>query len=111
MEREDKLLKASISISDFDQLIKEKLGPNATAEALAEAWRSIQKEIVNPERFLEDVSVMTHRLERVIERFGVEKVVLAGPECGLRGFPSYSLAIECLNRVSKAVGTVFERLL
>jgi 5-methyltetrahydropteroyltriglutamate--homocysteine methyltransferase len=103
LEQEDKMLKASIALSDFDQLIREKLGSNASVDALAEAWRNIKKGSVKPETFLEDVSVMKHRLAKVVKRFGIEKVVLAGPECGLRGFPTYNLAIGCLRRVSQAV--------
>jgi methionine synthase II (cobalamin-independent) len=106
LEKEDKLLKASLAFSDFDRLIQEKLGPTTTVDALTEAWNNIGKRVVKPEKFLEAVSTMKHRLLSAIERFGVERVVLAGPECGLRGFPTYDSAIECLNRVSKAVRAV-----
>lgn len=106
LEKEDKLLKASVTFSDFDRLIQEKLGPTTTVDALAAAWNNIGKRVVKPEKFLEAVSVMKHRLLSAIERFGVERVALAGPECGLRGFPTYDSAIECLNRVSKAVRAV-----
>lgn len=109
LEKEDKLLKASIALSDFDQLIKQKLGPTATADGLAEAWKNIEKGVVKPGLFLEDVGVMKHRLVRAIERFGVEKVVLAGPECGLRGFPTFDSAIGCLERVSRAVSAVRDK--
>jgi len=43
------------------------------------------------------------RLRRAVERFG-ERVAYAGPECGLRGFPTYESALECLRRVARAVG-------
>ncbi len=103
LEKEDKLLKASIATSDFDQLIREKLGPNASNDAVADAWKNISRSTINPELFLEDVDLMKRRLEEIIVRFGKERVTLAGPECGLRGFPTYVSAIECLKRVSKAV--------
>ena len=103
LEKEDKLLKASIAIADFDQLIREKLGSNTSDDAVADVWKSIAKGTVSPETFLEDVNFMKKRLVRIIERFGRERVVLAGPECGLRGFPTYASAIQCLKRVSEAV--------
>ncbi len=103
LEKEDKLLNASIAITDFDRLIREKLGSNATNDTVADAWKSISKGRVNPKTFLEDTVVMQRRLRRIIERFGTERVALAGPECGLRGFPSYTCAIECLKRVAKAI--------
>ncbi|MDH5447404.1 MAG: hypothetical protein OEY24_00975 [Candidatus Bathyarchaeota archaeon] len=106
LEREDKLLKASIAITDFDRLVREKLGSNASDDSVAEAWKNISNGTLNPEAFLEDVGVMKKRLVRIVGRFGVERVVLAGAECGLRGFPTYASAIHCLKRVSKAVESI-----
>lgn len=103
LEREDKLLKASIAITNFDRLIKEKLGSNAPDDAVADVWKNISTKTLNPETFLEDVGVMKKRLMRIVGRFGVERVVLAGAECGLRGFPTYASAVQCLRCVSKAV--------
>lgn len=103
LEKEDKLLKASITITDFDQLIRGKLGLKVSGDAVAETWKNVSKGTLNPEAFLEDVNVMKERLVRITERFGAERVALVGPECGLRGFPTYSSAIECLRRVSRAV--------
>ncbi len=103
LEREDKLLNASIAISDFDLLIKEKLGSTASNDDIADAWKKISRGTMKPEKMLESVDVMKNRLMKIIERFGVERVAFAGPECGLRGFPTYASAIECLKRVSKAV--------
>ena len=102
LERKDKLLKASIATTDFDRLIKQGLGLNATGDAVADTWKRIAKGILNPEMYLEDVDLMKKRLEDTIERFGVERVAMAGTECGLRGFPTYGSAIECLRRVSEA---------
>ncbi len=103
LEEEDKQLKASVALTDFDRLIKEKMGQRASDEAVADVWKSISKQAVNPEAFLESVDVVKKRLLKIVERFGVGRVALAGPECGLWGFPTYASAIECLRRVSKAV--------
>jgi methionine synthase II (cobalamin-independent) len=43
---------------------------------------------------------MKNRLVKVINRFGLERVLYVGPECGLKGYPTYENAIECLRRVS-----------
>lgn len=102
LERKDKLLKASVATTDFDRLIKEKLGLNATGDAVADIWKKIAKGILSPEMYLEDVGLMKKRLEDTVERFGLERVAMAGTECGLRGFPTYGSAIECLRRVSEA---------
>ncbi len=106
LEQEDKLLKASIAVTDFDQLIHRKLGSQASGDTVANAWKHILKQTLDPETFLESVDIMKKRLTKAFERFGGERVTLAGPECGLRGFPTYASAIECLRRVSKAVTSV-----
>ena len=49
---------------------------------------------------------MKTRLSRTIERFGLERVLYAGPECGLKTFPRYENAIENLRRVSEAVNQI-----
>ncbi|MFP3984673.1 MAG: hypothetical protein ACLFU9_01725 [Candidatus Bathyarchaeia archaeon] len=103
LESEDKSLKASVAIADFDRLIREKLGSKISDEVVADAWKSISKRTLKPETFLEDVGVMRKRFARLVERFGTERIVLIGPECGLRGFPTYSSAIECLRCVSRAL--------
>ena len=103
LEKDDKLLKASIAISDFDQLIREKSGSTVSDDEVADTWKGISRGTLSPEAFLEDVDVMKRRLVRTVERFGVDRVALAGPECGLRGFPTYASAIEYLRRVSSAV--------
>jgi hypothetical protein len=108
LEKDDKTLKASIAIADFDQLIKKGLNSNASDAAVADAWKKISKRTLDPEVFLETVDVMKKRLLLVIGRFGVDRVRFAGPECGLRGFPTYASAIECLKRVSKAVNSIAE---
>lgn len=105
LEERDKMLKASITLTDFDKLIRRSLGSKASDHALAEAWKGISKGIVAPESYLESVDAITSRLVKIIERFGVERVALAGPECGLWSFPTYASAIEVLRRVSESVSS------
>lgn len=108
LENNDKTLKASIAVSDFDRLISEKTRTGNSNDAVANVWKGISRGALNPEAFLENVDVMKRRLMGIIGRFGLERVTLAGPECGLRGFPTYASAIECLRRVSRAVKSLAE---
>jgi len=111
LESTDKFLKGSIAFSEFDNLIRqnivsnsrEKLTEVAVNEKIAEAWTNINRGVTDPEIFLEDVDVMKRRLAKMVNRFGVERVPYAGPECGLKGFPTYESAFECLRRVSSAI--------
>ncbi len=103
LEEQDKFLKASIAITDFDQLIRAKLGLHISEEVVADIWTSISKKKMKPEKFLEEVALISKRLTEIVKRFGNERVILAGTECGLKGFPTYTSAIECLRRVSKAI--------
>jgi len=112
LDSTDKVLMASLCTNDFDKLIQQKiLGTQKQANALtigeqtAEAWKSIKSGKLKPETFLENITLMKNRLIKIVERFGAEKVPYAGPECGLRGFPTYECALECLKRVSKAAKT------
>jgi len=45
-------------------------------------------------------------LVKIVENFCENRVLYAGPECGLRSFPTYESAIECLRRVSQAAKSV-----
>jgi len=109
LEEEDKVLKASVCVVDFDSLIKEtvvkasarKFDDSALNEAVADTWEKLQQNSVAAEDFLEPIEVMRQRVMQVIERFGAERVPFVGPECGLRGFPTYQSAIECLRRVAE----------
>ena len=111
LESRDKFLKASLAVNDFDALIKkrvvadspEKLAESDLNERIADAWTDIKHGRINPESFLESVELMTNRLGTVVDRFGAERVLYAGPECGLKGYPTYETALECLRRVSSAV--------
>ena len=109
LESRDKFLKASIAVNDFDMLIKrklisdmqEKLSESDINEKIADVWTGIKRGTVDPVVFLENVETMKNRLVKVIERFGEERVSYLGPECGLKGYPTYENAFECLRRVSR----------
>jgi 5-methyltetrahydropteroyltriglutamate--homocysteine methyltransferase len=111
LESTDKLLKASICITDFDRLIrnrivaesKQELNELSVSQRISETWKDITYKKLDPKTFLEDEKTMQERLIRIIERFGAERVPYAGPECGLRSFPTYESSLECLRRVSKTV--------
>ena len=111
LESTDKFLKASICITDFDKLVgnrivadsEQKLNESSVNQRIAEVWRDITHKELNPKSFLEDEEAMQKRLMKIIEKFGTERVPYAGPECGLRSFPTYESALECLKRVSKTV--------
>lgn len=110
LESKDKFLKASLTVNDFDLLIKNKLiadSPNLSEadanEQIAEAWVKIKHNKVNPEIYLDTVETMKNRLADVINRFGADKILYAGPECGLKAYPSYENAFECFRRVTTAI--------
>jgi len=111
LESTDKFLKASICIVNFDELIKSRIIASLEKETsesvlnqrIAEVWTSIKSGTINPTAFVEDTELMKKRLTQIVDRFGVERIPYAGPECGLRGFPSYGSAMECLRRVSTTI--------
>lgn len=103
LERKDKVLKASVARTDFDRLLEERAG---SGERVGEVWKEIKEGRARAEEYLEEEGEMALRLRKVVERFGRERVPYAGPECGLRGFPTYHSALECLRRVSRAVASV-----
>jgi len=109
LESRDKFLKASVAVNDFDLLIKrrlvadspdKKLAESDVNEKIANAWTGIKRGTVDPVIFLETVDTIKNRLGKVIERFGAQRVPYVGPECGLKGYPTYENALECLRRVS-----------
>jgi len=110
LEDEDKALKASACIVDFDELVRKSVAEalrgvqaySALNEAVVQAWKKLQAGAVSAESFLESKDVIRRRIYAIVERFGAERVPYAGPECGLRGFPSHESAVECLRRVSAA---------
>jgi 5-methyltetrahydropteroyltriglutamate--homocysteine methyltransferase len=116
LEATDKFLKASICTVEFDTLIRKRIietsrqrtSESTINERIAGAWRGITSGKTDPEIFLEKAELMQKRLAEIVGRFGVERVPYAGPECGLRGFPTYECALECLRRVSRAVKNVIK---
>jgi len=111
LESTDKFLKASLAVTDFDQLIrnniiatsKQKLSETAINEQIAETWKNLTKKQTDPTTYIENMELMKERLSKIFQHFGENRVPYAGPECGLRGFPTYESALECLRRVSKTV--------
>jgi len=114
LESTDKFLKASIAVTDFDDLIrrhliamsKQRLNATSVYEKIAETWKSLAKKQIDPTIFIEDAKIMRERLNKTIERFGVNRVPYFGPECGMRSFPTYESALECLRRVAQSARTV-----
>ena len=106
LEETDKLLKASVCITIFDRLIEKDLRSRGLRgelqQQVGETWSEIKRGRVDPHSFLEDSKLMHRRLRKLVDRFGPERVPYVGPECGLRSFPTYGCAIECLQRVSEA---------
>lgn len=110
LETEDKFIKASICRTEFDVLIRKKLealhvGKVSTQE-IGDVWKQITRKNLDPKSFIEDINTMKIRLRKIVNQFSVERVSYAGPECGLKGFPTYECAIECLKRVATAIKTV-----
>ena len=109
LEETDKQLKASICGTIFDNLIVEKLRREGASgdlqQRVGETWSEIKRGRVDPYTFLEDPKMLHKRLKKLVDRFGFERVPYAGPECGLRSFPTYDCAMECLRRVSKTADT------
>jgi len=108
LESTDKFLKASIAVTDFDQLMrnniiaesKQRLTETVVNEKIAETWESLNERKIDPMIFIEDAELMKKRLIKTVERFGANRILYAGPECGMRSFPTYESALECLRRVS-----------
>jgi hypothetical protein len=112
LESKDKFLKASITVNDFDKLIKnrivavspeQKLPELVVNEKIGNIWTDIKNGKIDPKNYLESVATMKNRLANIVERFGSDRILFAGPECGLKGYPTYETALECLRRVSYAV--------
>lgn len=107
LEERDKYLKASISVTQFDDLIEHWLIDNGyngnIPERIGRIWTSIRRGDIDHMKFLEDTDLMTHRLEHIVKDFGIERIPYAGPECGLSSFPYYASALETLRRASEAV--------
>ena len=100
LDENDKRLKASISVTRFDDMIRAK---TAQEEDLGKIWTDIRRGETEPENFLEETRTMVKRLKAMEKTFGVERIPYAGPECGLQGFPSYDCAMKYLRRTAEAV--------
>lgn len=112
LERTDKFIKASITVTDFDSLIRRRLTNEAKCidestlnEKVGETWKEIGKNLVDPLDFLEEVEIMRKRLKTLVSLFGEERVPYAGPECGLRSFPTLKSALELLRRVTESANS------
>jgi methionine synthase II (cobalamin-independent) len=79
------------------------LSESETNEKIAGTWTDINRGRIDPKIFLESVDTMKNRLVRVVDQFGVERIAYAGPECGLKGYPTYESALECLRRISNTL--------
>lgn len=111
LESTDKFVKASIATTDFDELVRNRImGQSKTDsneisldEKIANTWKQLNAKQVDAASFVEDVELMKNRLNKMTTCLGENRVTYAGTECGLRSFPMYESAIECLRRVSKVV--------
>jgi methionine synthase II (cobalamin-independent) len=110
LESSDKFVKASIATTDFDELVRnfverseDKPSEISLNEGIADTWKQLNAKRIDPTIFVEDVELMKDRLQKIITGLGENRVPYAGTECGLRSFPSYESAIECLKRVVRAV--------
>jgi 5-methyltetrahydropteroyltriglutamate--homocysteine methyltransferase len=109
LEKKDKRLKASVCITIFDKLIENSLLSKTTktknaevTDRISEVWTEIRQGRIDPKVFIEKTEIMKKRLRKIVQKFGQDRVIYSGPECGLRSFPTYDSGIECLRRVSEA---------
>jgi 5-methyltetrahydropteroyltriglutamate--homocysteine methyltransferase len=107
LEETDKFLKASVGLTIFDDLIRARVVTGGSCmsseELIGETWTKIRRGEVDPLTFLEEESVMKERLRKVVNSFGLERVKYAGPECGLKSFPTYECALEGLRKTALAI--------
>ena len=105
----DKQVKASIFITLFDDLIKNKLKEQKfqgkIQEQIGAIWSQIRNGQVDPMIYLDTPEIIEKRLRKIVDTLGEEYVPYAGPECGLGSWPSQETAMECLERASKVVRT------
>ncbi len=107
LEEKDKLLKASIAVALFDDLIEAHLRQEGfegdVQQRTGDIWTEMRRGSANPFEFIDEPALLMKRLRSVVERFGAERVPYAGPECGLGGWPTYESAMECLRRVARTI--------
>ena len=112
LEDYDKFLKANVCTTNFDRLIREKVTASNQQnidinEKIKENWKKILKGEMNASIFLEDVALLRKRILDIDNRYGPERVPYASPECGLKGYPTYECALECLRRVASAARSAY----
>jgi len=111
LKERDKLLKATIGVTDFDSLIRthelsrETIDEITLNQRIGDIWKQIKNGGIDPVIFLEDKHLIYNRLKRIVDRYG-ERVSYAGPECGLTSFPNYNCALENLRRISQVVNQI-----
>ncbi|MBD3229034.1 MAG: hypothetical protein GF329_12665 [Candidatus Lokiarchaeota archaeon] len=117
LESRDKFLKASISISKFDTLIEKKIVSESNIkdeikilEKIAEIWKEINNKRLDPSNFLENADLLEKRLIKNIDTFGKNRILYAGPECGLKSFPSYKCAMDYFKINSRTISNVNNKL-
>ena len=86
-----------------DQHVDLILGAAKHLLPFGEGVGQIHPVVGDSEQFLETVDTMKGRLVKIVERFGAERVLYAGPECGLKGYPTIEIAFECLRRAASVV--------
>jgi len=111
LEVHDKLLKANVCRTNFDDLILEKLATQKGQKTegnqeIVDIWRKIKAGKLDPTIFLEDTALIRKRITNLISKYGAERILCAAPECGLKGFPTYKSALECLKRVATAARSI-----
>jgi 5-methyltetrahydropteroyltriglutamate--homocysteine methyltransferase len=112
LEAYDKFLKANVCTTNFDRLIREKVTTSNQQnidinEKIKENWKKILNGEMNASIFLEDVALLRKRILDITNRYGPERIPYASPECGLKGYPTYECALECLRRVASAARSVY----
>jgi 5-methyltetrahydropteroyltriglutamate--homocysteine methyltransferase len=112
LEAYDKFLKANVCTTNFDRLIREKVIASHQQnidinEKIKENWKKILNGELNATIFLEDIALLRKRILDIADRYGPERVPYASPECGLKGYPTYECALECLRRVASAARSVY----
>ncbi|TET63730.1 hypothetical protein E3J49_05785 [Candidatus Bathyarchaeota archaeon] len=112
LEAYDKFLKATVCTTNFDELIREKATASHQQNAdinqkIKESWKKILNGELKATVFLENTVLIRKRIVDIANRYGPERVPYASPECGLKGYPTYESALECLRRVAIATRSVY----
>jgi len=87
LEKHDKFIRVGIARTDIDSIIAEFLEKGVEP---------------NTKMLLDEKAEIKRRFEKAKEKFG-ERLLFAGPDCGLRSWPSQEAAGELLKRVTEVV--------